>query len=85
MNFMMDRKIHIKSNVFIAAQRWKKSNYLILGLNEPIDYLAMANSVHWYSHVLRRALNFEVEVKGKKGSRRGHGRIRLMKQMLWLV
>ena len=41
----------------------------ILGLNETIDQLAMANSVRWYGHVLRRedgdvlrrALDFEVE------------------------
>ena len=41
----------------------------MLGLNETIDRLAMANSVSWYGHVLRRedghflmrALDFEVE------------------------
>ena len=27
---------------------------LMLDLNETIDQLAMANSVHWYDHVLRR-------------------------------
>ena len=27
----------------------------MLGLNETIDHLAMANSVHCYGHVLRRA------------------------------
>ena len=27
---------------------------LTLGLNEAIDQLAIANSVHWYGHVLRR-------------------------------
>ena len=26
---------------------------LMLGLNETIDQLAIANSVHWYGHVLR--------------------------------
>ena len=26
---------------------------LMLGLNESIDRLALANSVHWYGHVLR--------------------------------
>ena len=39
------------------------------GLSETTDQLAMANSVRWYGHVLRRgdghvlrrALNFEVE------------------------
>ena len=43
-------------------------------LNGTIDKLAMANSVHWYGHVLRRvdghvlrALDFEVEGQRKKG------------------
>ena len=26
----------------------------MLGLNEAMDQLAMANCVHWYGHVLRR-------------------------------
>ena len=47
----------------------------MLGLNEAMDQLAMANSVCWYSHVLRRedshvlrsALYFEVEGQRKKG------------------
>ena len=41
----------------------KKSTDLMfmLSLNETIDQLAMANSVRWHDHVLRRALNFEVE------------------------
>ena len=42
---------------------------LMFGLNEIIDWLAMANSVCWYCHVLRRedghvlrsTLDFEVE------------------------
>ena len=41
----------------------------LLGLNETMDQLAMTNSVRWYGHVLRRvdghvlrrALDFEVE------------------------
>ena len=44
-------------------------------MNETIDHLAMANSVHWNGHVLRRddghilrrALDFEVEGQRKKG------------------
>ena len=36
-------------------------------LNETIDHLAMANSVHRYGHILRRALDFEVEGQRKKG------------------
>ena len=47
----------------------------MLGLNEAMDQLAMANSIHWYDHVLkmedghvsRRALHFEVEGHRKKG------------------
>ena len=48
---------------------------LMLGLNESIDQLAIANSVHWYgyvlrrddSHILRWALDFEVEGQRTKG------------------
>ena len=47
----------------------------MLGLRETIDQLAMANSVRWYGHVLRRedghvlrrALDFKVEGQRKKG------------------
>ena len=47
----------------------------MLGLNETMDQLAMANSVRWYghvlsredSHMLRRALDFEVEGQRMKG------------------
>ena len=47
----------------------KISKDLMLVLNETMDQLAIANSVHWYGHllrredghVLRRALDFEVE------------------------
>ena len=47
----------------------KRSTELMfmLGLNETIDQLAMANSVHYYGHVLRRALDFEVEGHRKNG------------------
>ena len=34
---------------------------LILGVGEAKDRLVMENGVHWYSHVLRRALCLEVE------------------------
>ena len=40
---------------------------LMLGLNGSMDQLTMANSVHWYGHVLRMALDFEVESQRKKG------------------
>ena len=59
------------------TQRQKRSTDLMfmLGLNEIIDQLAMANSVRWYghvfwredSHVLRRALDVEAEGQSKKG------------------
>ena len=47
----------------------------MLGLKKTIDKLAMANSVRWYGHVLRkedghvlgRALHFEVEGRRKNG------------------
>ena len=39
----------------------------MLGLIETIHQLAMANSVHWDDHVLRGALDFEVEGQRKKG------------------
>ena len=47
----------------------------MLGLSEAMDQLAMKNSVRWYGHVLgredghvlRRALDFEVEGQRKKG------------------
>ena len=60
-----------------TAQRQKRSTDLMFmqNLNESIDQLAMANSVRWYDHVLRRedghvlrwALDFEVEGQWKKG------------------
>ena len=46
----MDGEIHRESNVLSTAQGYTKDNYLIfmLGLNETIDQLAIASSVHWY-------------------------------------
>ena len=40
---------------------------LKLGLHETIDQLAVANSVHWNSHILRMALEFKAEGQRKKG------------------
>ena len=65
----------------IALRDRKRFMDLILVLNETTDWLAMANSVHWYGHVLRRedghvlrkVLHFKVESQKKKGR---HGRIR---------
>ena len=47
----------------------------ILGLNETTDQLSMGSSVHWYCHVLSReddhilrwAIDFEVEGQMKEG------------------
>ena len=58
-----------------VKQCLKESEIEMLGLKETIDQLAMANSVRWYGHVmrrgdgdvLRRALDFEVEGQRKKG------------------
>ena len=56
--------------------RKRSSNFtFMLDLKESIDQLAMASSVHLYGHVLRRvdghvlrmALDFEVEGQRKKG------------------
>ena len=35
--------------------------YLMLGLSETMDQLAMPHSAVWYGHVLRMVLEFEVE------------------------
>ena len=55
--------------MWIAAKGKKRSKDLMLGLNDTINQLPMANFVRWYGHVLRReddhvlrrALDFEVE------------------------
>ena len=57
------------------TQRWNEAKDLMLGLNEIIDQLAMVCGVRWYGHVLRRedghvlrrALEFEVEGQLRKG------------------
>ena len=53
----------------------RRTTDLMLMLSETIDRLAKVNSVHWYGHVLRRedghvlrkALDFELEGERKKG------------------
>ena len=54
--FTKDRELHGESNVWCAAQRQKKSMDLMfmLDFNETVDQLAMASSVCWHGHVLRR-------------------------------
>ena len=46
----------------------KRSPYLVfmLGMKETIDQLAIANGVRWYGHVLRKAVDFEIEGQRKK-------------------
>ena len=64
---------------------------LMLCMKETINRLAMANSVRWYGHVLRRegghvlrkALDFVVE--GRMGGQKGHGKSRLGKKVMRLV
>ena len=41
------------NNVCGKLKDRKRAKYLMLGLNEIIDQLAMANYVHLYGHVLR--------------------------------
>ena len=62
-----------------TAQKRKKDRptdfMFMLGMNETVDQLAIANSVHWHSyvlrredgHVFRRALDFKVEGQRKNG------------------
>ena len=60
----------------LKDRKRSKNLMLMLRLNETMDQLAMANSVHWYGHVLRRedvhvlrmALDFEVDYQGKNVS-----------------
>ena len=74
---MKDRDIHDESNVWSSDQILKKIYGLDVdvGHDETIDQLAMAGSVLWYGHVLRRehgcvfrrSLDFDVEGGMKKG------------------
>ena len=59
----------------------KISTDFILSLNATVDQLAVANSVRWYGHVLRREdgdvlrrpLDFELKVEGRNGYQKRHG------------
>ena len=53
----------------------------MLSLNVVTVQLTEASSVHCYGHVLRRALNFEVEGQSKKERLRVDGRSRLRKKV----
>ena len=67
--------VRAMSEVQLKDRRTSTDLMSMLSLNETIDQLAMANSVHWYDHVLRRedghvlrsALDFEFEGERKKG------------------
>ena len=64
----LKRKIHGESCVeYISRIERSKDLMFMLGLNEAIDQLTIANSVLWYGHVLRRAVDFDVEGERKKG------------------
>ena len=51
---------------FDGAVDHLKDLVLMLGLNEIMDQLFISSSVCWYGHVLRRALDFEVEGQRRK-------------------
>ena len=59
--------------VQLKGQKRSTDLMFILGLKETTDQLAMANSVRWYGHVLRREdghvfrLDFKFEGQRKKG------------------
>ena len=67
----------VRARCGVQLKDRKRSTDLMfmLGLKEAIDQLAMANSDRWHGHVLRRedghmlrrALNLEVECQRKKG------------------
>ena len=43
------------------------AKHLMIGLNETIYQLIMANGVHWHGHILRKAFYIEIEGQRKKG------------------
>ena len=53
--------------VLLKDRKRCKDLMLMLGSNETVDRLAMANSVYWYGNVLRRAFDLEVDGQRKKG------------------
>ena len=60
--------------ILLKGRKRSTDLMFMLGLKKTMDQLAMANSVRWYglvlrrddSHVLKRALDFEVEGRGNK-------------------
>ena len=67
--------VRVMCGVWLKDRKRSTGLMFMFGLSETIDQLAMANSVRRYGHVLRRkdghvlrrALDFEVEGKRKKG------------------
>ena len=61
--------------VKLMDKKLTKDPMQILDLNETIDQLAKANSVHWYGHVLRKDKNnflrraLDIKVKGTRKKR----------------
>ena len=71
----MTKESIVRAMCGVQIKDRKRSKDLMLGLNESSDQLAMANSVCWYGHVLRREngyvlrreIYFEVEDQWMKG------------------
>ena len=77
--------------VQLKDRKRSKDLMLMLGLNETISQLAMANNVCWYAHVLRRddghvlrTLDLRLKVKERNKGRK-HGRSRQRKKVRRLV
>ena len=67
--------VRVECGVQLKDRKRSTDLMFMLGVNETMDQLAVANSICWYGHVLRRedghvlrrALDFEVEGQRKKG------------------
>ena len=53
--------------VQLTDRKMAKDLMLVMCVNDAVDQMAMAGSVRWCGHVLRRGLDFEVEGQRKKG------------------
>ena len=70
--------VRVMCGVQLKNRKRSTDLMIIQGLKETIDQLAMANSIHWYGHVLRRedgqvlrrALDFEVDCQRTKRPKR---------------
>ena len=70
------QSLYFVTSLYICTlDRVMSDDHWSLSLNETMDHLAMAYSVHWYCHVLRRedghflrmVLDFEVDGQKRKG------------------